>query len=96
VRVVRGGSAETRDGRWVKFDVELDESDIQANAVEAGIDPIDLKVADKFLMLSLQAEWLVTLKMETMGVTSNFTAAELGQKFKDHLNKLKEKYSVSS
>jgi hypothetical protein len=77
VRVVRGGSAETASGKWFKFDVELDESDLQAIVIKHGIDSDELTVGNKFSILSKQAEVLVTIQMESQGLQGEQTAVEM-------------------
>jgi hypothetical protein len=95
VKVLRGGSAESSNNRWVKFDVELDESDIQANVVQYGLDYDALSVIQKYTMLVKQAELLVTVRMETLGVTGDRSSTELQQDFVAYIKKLKGQDAVS-
>lgn len=90
MRVLRGGSAENKSNRWVKFDVELDESDYQQLLVENGLDPSDLTVIQKFNLLVKYAELLVTVRMESLGAVGDSSSAELLQELKTFIDRLKE------
>jgi hypothetical protein len=89
LRVLRGGSAENSSGRWVKFDVELDESDYQKLLIENGLDAFDVSTIQKFKLLVKYAELLVTDRMESLGATGDFSSADLRQDLIDFITKLK-------
>jgi len=69
LRVLRGGSAEVDSNKWFKFDIELDESDLQAIVIKNGLDADKLTVGQKYQLLVSQAEILVTLQMEGQNLT---------------------------
>ena len=89
MRVLRGGSAENSSGRWVKFDVELDESDYQKLLIENGLDDSEVSTIQKFKLLVKYAELLVTDRMESLGAKGDLTSVELRQDLIDFLTKLK-------
>jgi len=89
LRVLRGGSAESAAGRWVKFDVELDESDYQQLLIENGFDTYDLTVVQKFNLLVKYAELLVTIRMEDLQVKGDHSASELLSNLKTYIHNLK-------
>lgn len=88
MRVLRGGSAETRNNRWVKFDVELDESDLQAEAYKHNVALSELTVVQKYSLLVKLAELLVTVRMEALGVSGEKTSTELTQEYSGYVNSL--------
>lgn len=79
MKVLRGGSAETSSNKWFKFDIELDESDLQALTVQHNL--AELSVIQKYKLLTKQAELLVTVQMETEGATSDKSAKTLVAEF---------------
>jgi hypothetical protein len=86
MRIVRGGSAETKDNRWVKFDIELDESDLQGETVKYNL--ADLTVIQKYTLLTKLAELLVTVRMETLGVKGEHDSASLNEAYKVYVSTL--------
>lgn len=86
--VLRGGSAESAGGRWVKFDVTLDESDLQAEVMKYNLAGRDLTVIQKYTLLVNLAELLVTVRMEALGVKGDKTSADLNQRYKDYVESL--------
>jgi hypothetical protein len=81
LRVLRGGSAETDSNKWFKFDIELDESDLQAIVTKYGINQAALTVIQKYNILSTQAEMLVTIQMEAQGLKGDQDLASYVAKF---------------
>ncbi len=75
MKILRGGSAEIRPNKWHKFDIELDEGDLQALVVKHGL--ADLTVIQKYKLLVKQAELLVTVEMEGQGVVGDKTSRDL-------------------
>jgi hypothetical protein len=90
LRVLRGGSAEAASNRWVKFDIELDESDLQALVIQHGLDSEALTVVQKFSLLVKQAEFLVTVRMESLGVQGEQTAQDLSNNLDAYIKMLKK------
>lgn len=88
MRILRGGSTEIKSNQWFKFDIELDESDLQALIVKHNLDYSKLTVIQKFNLLSLQAELLVTVQMEQKGATGERSIAEYVAQLQDCINKL--------
>jgi hypothetical protein len=89
LKVLRGGSAENSSNRWVKFDVELDESDYQQLLIENQLDAFDLTTLQKFNLLVKYAELLVTVRMEALGSTGDVHSSVLLQELKAFIEKLK-------
>lgn len=89
MRVLRGGSAENSSNRWVKFDIELDESDYQQLLIENGLDAFDLTTLQKFNLLVKYAELLVTVRMEGLGSSGEKHSSELLQDLKSFIEKIK-------
>jgi hypothetical protein len=83
LRILRGGSAEVSTNKWVKFDVELDESDLQALAVKNGLALESLTVIQKFQLLVSQAELLVTVQMENLGAQGSDDVLTLKTRLKN-------------
>lgn len=90
MRVLRGGSAEVKPNNWYKFDIELDESDLQAILVKNNIDSTVLTVGQKYKIMSAQAEILVTLEFENQGLNSDQSANQLTVNFLDMLSRLQK------
>lgn len=88
MRVLRGGTAETSN-RWVKFDVELDESDYQQLLIENQLDTFDLTTLQKFNLMVKYAELLVTVRMESLGSSGEQSSSTLLQDLKAFIEKLK-------
>ena len=88
MKILKGGSAEVANNRWVKFDIELDESDLQAIVIKNGIDGSKLTVGQKYQTLVKQAEVLVTLQMEGEGMTGEKSSRELLEDFKAYVSSL--------
>jgi hypothetical protein len=89
VKILRGGSAEVRPNNWFKFDVELDESDLQAIVVKYGLDYDKLTVIDKYRLLKTQAELLTTIEMEQQGAVGQVSARDLSQQLLKVISDLK-------
>jgi len=85
MRVLRGGSAENSSNRWVKFDVELDESDMQAEVIKYNLDASKLTVLQKYSLLVKLAELLVTVRMEALGVVGAASSKDLNQSYVDYV-----------
>ncbi len=85
MRVLKGGSAETSSNKWFKFDVELDEGDLQAIVMQYGLDYDKLSVVQKYRMLSKQAEVLVTVEMEQAGLVGKVSSGSMVTSFKDFI-----------
>lgn len=83
MRVLRGGSAEVSPNKWIKFDIELDEMDLQALVVKNNIDRNQLTVVQKFQLLVTQAELLVTVQMESQGASGSEDIATLNSRLKN-------------
>jgi hypothetical protein len=77
-----------RPNKWHKFDIELDESDLQAIVVKHGIDGDKLTVIQKYKVLVAQAELLVTVEFEKAGGSSDKTSGYLLGEFNEILSKL--------
>jgi hypothetical protein len=92
LRIVRGGSAETASGRWVKFDVELDESDLQRILVENDMSGARLSVREVFSILEAEAETLILLKMEQLGARGDRSAREQAARVTKIMNKLQDNF----
>lgn len=88
MKILRGGSAETVNNRWVKFDIELDESDLQAEVVKYNLAGHDLTVIQKYTLLVKLAELLVTVRMEELGAKGEISVAQLNQTYKDYVSGL--------
>lgn len=88
MRILRGGSTEIRSNEWFKFDVELDESDLQALVIKHAIDYEKLTVIQKFQFLSLQAEIFVTAQMESRGASGETSLKNLQTNFENFIAKL--------
>ena len=96
MKILRGGSAETANGKWVKFDVELDESDLQRILIEHELvhsgnrlaEKLNLTVGQVFQILEAEAEMLVTLKMQMLGIPGA-SVAEHKARLTKILDKLK-------
>ncbi len=66
MKVHHGWSGEFSSGKWAKFDVELDETDLMRMLHEADIDmthPHLVKERHAFMLLQAEAEVLLLLKM---------------------------------
>lgn len=88
MKVLKGGSAEVSSNRWHKFDIELDESDLQAIVVKNNLAYDQLTVGMKYSILVKQAEILVTIQFESEGLNSEKSSRELIQEFTFFLNGL--------
>ncbi len=88
MKVLRGGSAETSSNKWFKFDVELDEGDLQAITFQYGLDYDKLSVIQKYRILSKQAEVLVTVEMEQAGLTGKVSSNSAVIAFKEFVSAL--------
>lgn len=88
MKITKGGSAEVSPNRWHKFDVELDETDLQAIVVKYLLDYPQLTVGMKYSILVKQAEILVTIQFEAEGLKSNKSSRDLIQEFAFFLNSL--------
>jgi len=86
VKILRGGSAEVRPNKWHKFDIELDESDLQALAVKHNL--ADLTVIQKYKLLVKQAELFVIVEMEGQGVTGDKSSRIAMTELTDLINSL--------
>ncbi len=88
MKVLRGGSAETSSNKWFKFDVELDENDLQAIAIQYSLDYGLLSVVQKYRILSKQAEILVSVEMEQAGLAGKVSSNSMVMAFKDFISTL--------
>jgi hypothetical protein len=88
VKILRGGSAETASGKWVKFDIELDEGDIQSEVMKYNLAGPTLTVIQKYTLLVKLAELLVTVRMEELGATGDTAVTKLNQSYKDYVASL--------
>jgi hypothetical protein len=77
LRVLKGGSAEVAPNKWAKFDIELDESDLQAIVVKNNLDYSKLSVGQKYSILTKQAEVLITHQMELEGLRGEKSSSDL-------------------
>lgn len=85
MKILRGGSAEIKPNKWHKFDIELDESDLQAIVVKHNIDYSKLTVISKYKLLTWQAEILVTAEMNSQGVTGEKSIGDLTEIFNNYV-----------
>lgn len=92
MKVLRGGSAEVGSNKWVKFDIELDGSDLQRLLIENDLSDVTLTVREAFSLLEAEAETLVTLKMEQLGAKGDVTARDQAQRVTKLISKFQEKY----
>jgi hypothetical protein len=83
VKILRGGSAEIRPNTWFKFDIELDESDLQALIVKHNLDGSKLTVIQKYKLLVNQAELLTTVEMQKQGMEGDKTPGSILSEFND-------------
>ncbi len=91
MKILKGGTAEVqKDSKnfWKKFDIELDESDLQAIVVKNNLDYDKLTVGAKYKLLVSQAEILVAIEFESDGLRGDKSSSELAQAFVDLLNSL--------
>jgi hypothetical protein len=88
LKILKGGSAEVDNNKWRKFDVELDESDLQAIVMKFGIDSSKLSVGQKYLTMVKQAEILVAMDFESAGLTGDKSVRELTKEFLDYVENL--------
>lgn len=85
MKILRGGSAEIKPNKWHKFDIELDESDLQAIVVKHNLDYSKLTVISKYKILVKQAEILVTAEMNSQGVQGEQSLGELTESFNNYV-----------
>ncbi len=92
MKILKGGTAEIElasgKNRWKKFDIELDESDLQAIVVKNNIDYDKLTVGMKYSILVKQAEILVTVEFESEGQAGEKSSRDLIQEFALFLNSM--------
>jgi hypothetical protein len=88
LRVLRGGSAEVESNKWFKFDIELDESDLQAIVIKNDLDAGKLTVGQKYQLLVSQADILVTLQMEGQNLTGEKSSRILMAEFNALVSKM--------
>lgn len=88
MRILRGGSAEIRSNQWHKFDIELDESDLQAIVVKYNLAYAQLSVVQKYKILVKQAELLVTAEMQAHGAEGEYSLASLNEDLLGYLETL--------
>lgn len=88
MKILRGGSAEVKSNKWFKFDIELDESDLQAIVIKNDIDGEKLTVGQKYQVLVKQAELLTTIEMEGQGMLGDKSSRQLSADLKDFLSTL--------
>ena len=96
MKVLKGGSAEVRSNQWKKFDIELDESDLQAIVIKHKLDYSKLTVVQKFRILSLQAEVFVTYQMESEGMTGEKSTGALSLELRNFLETLPKAEDAAS
>jgi hypothetical protein len=94
LRVLRGGSAEVQSNKWFKFDIELDESDLQAIVIKNSLDAAKLTVGQKYQLLVAQAEILVTLQMEGQSLTGEKSSRLLMEELNVLMSKMPHADSV--
>jgi hypothetical protein len=77
VKLRQGWSGEVGGGRWAKFDLSLDETDLRRLLVDAGIDvdPVELPLTLAFRLLEAEAETLVLAKLVSRYGMDGSTAA---------------------
>jgi hypothetical protein len=88
LKILRGGSAEVTPNKWFKFDIELDESDLQAIVVKNNIDGEKLTVGQKYQVMVKQAELLTTIEMESQEMHGKKSSRELMVEFNEYLKSL--------
>jgi hypothetical protein len=88
MKVLKGGSAEVSTNRWHKFDIELDESDLQAIVIKNNIDGDKLSVIQKYQILKSYGEILVTMEFEAQGLNGDVSAKLLSAQLTQMLNNL--------
>jgi hypothetical protein len=74
MNVVAGCSYETPVGEWRKVSVMLDETDVKRLTIEGRM-PEDPSTNDKFMILSAEAEILLTVQLARLGHVSRDVAA---------------------
>lgn len=60
MKILKGFSEEVSSCNWIKGDVELDSTDLEDLAVQHGFSVADLTLAQKYGILSSEAEKLLT------------------------------------
>ena len=91
MKILKGGTAEVeKNGRnyWKKFDVELDESDLQAIVVKNSLNYDQLTVGMKYSILVKQAEVLIAIEFESDGLHGDKSSRDLVQEFTFFLDSL--------
>lgn len=88
MKILRGGTTELPNNKWYKFDIELDESDLQAIVIKNRLDYDKLTVVNKFRIMSMQAELLVTAQMESQGVSGEKSTREYTAMLSEYIEKL--------
>lgn len=84
MKILKGGTAEVNvngTNRWKKFDIELDESDLQAIVVKNSLDYDKLTVVMKYKLLVKQAEILIAVEFESDGLQGDKSVADLSGEF---------------
>lgn len=93
MKILKGGSAEVAPNRWKKFDIELDESDLQAIVVKNNIDYAQLTVGQKYNLLVKQAEILISVQFESEGLRGEESSVAVMAKFQKILETMPRKES---
>lgn len=88
MKILKGGSAEVKPNVWKKFDIELDESDLQAITVKHNLDTSKLSVIMKYQLMVKQADLLITLQMESEGLTGDKSVETLSGEFRSLISQL--------
>jgi len=88
LKILKGGSAEVKPNVWKKFDIELDESDLQAIVVKHNLDLSKMSVINKYQVLVKQADLLVTLQMESEGLSGEKSVETLSAEFRALIGQL--------
>lgn len=84
MKILKGGTAEINvegTSRWKKFDIELDESDLQAIVIKNKLDYDQLTVGMKYKILVMQAEILICVEFESVGLQGEKSVNQLTGEF---------------
>lgn len=87
MKVLRGASAEIGNNKWAKFDTELDEQDLNDLIITHNLTS-SLSLNQKFQLLRKQAEFFVTVEMESQGLRGSRTSAQLQANLTEYISSL--------